>query len=67
MSAAVARVLHLSSNSEYGFMVDEGKDLQGAVDEGGPEQMADAQGAAGRGARRVAPGAREEASDLVVV
>ena len=46
---------------------DEGKDLQGAVDEGGPEQMADAQGAAGRGARRVAPGAREEASDLVVV
>ena len=45
---------------------DEGKDLQGAVDEGGPE-MADAQGAAGRGARRVAPGAREEASDLVVV
>ena len=45
----------------------EGKDLQGAVDEGGPEQMADAQGAAGRGARRVAPGAREEASDLVVV
>ena len=29
--------------------------------------MADAQGAAGRGARRVAPGAREEASDLVVV
>ena len=39
---------------------DEGKDLQGAVDEGGPEQMADAQGAAGRGAR-------EEASDLVVV
>ena len=46
---------------------DEGKDLQGAVDEGGAEQMADAQGAAGRGARRVAPGAREEASDLVVV
>ena len=46
---------------------DEGKDLQGAVDEGGPEQMADAQGAAGRGARWVAPGAREEASDLVVV
>ena len=49
------------------FHGDEGKDLQGAVDEGGPEQMADAQGAAGRGARRVAPGAREKASDLVVV
>ena len=29
--------------------------------------MAYAQGAAGRGARRVAPGAREEASDLIVV
>ena len=29
--------------------------------------MVDAQGAGGRGARRVAPGAREEASDLVIV
>ena len=45
----------------------EGKDLQGAVDEGGAQQVVDAQGAAGRGARRVAPGAREEASDLIVV
>ena len=45
----------------------EGEDLQGAVDEGGPEQMGNAQGAAGRGARRVAFGAREEASDLIVV
>ena len=46
---------------------DEGEDLQGAVDEGGAQQVVDAQGAGGRGARRVAAGAREEASDLVVV
>ena len=45
----------------------EGEDLQGAVEEGGAQQVVDAQGAAGRGARRVAPGAREEASDLIVV
>ena len=46
---------------------DEGKDLQGTVDEGGPQQVVDAQGAGRRGARRVAPGAREEASDLIIV
>ena len=46
---------------------DEGEDLQGAVDEGGAQQVIDAQGAGGCCARRVAPGAREEASDLVVV
>ena len=45
----------------------ESKDLQSAVDEGGAQQVVYAQGAAGRGARRVAPGAREEASDLVIV
>ena len=45
----------------------EGEDLQGAVDEGGAQQVVDAQGAGGRGAHRVAPGAREEASDLVIV
>ena len=67
MSAAVARVLHLSSNSKYGFMVTKLKICRAPSMKERPEQVVDAQGAAGRCARRVAPGAWEEASDLVVV
>ena len=44
-----------------------GEDLEGALDEGGSEQVVDAQGTAGRGARRVGAGAGKEAPDLVVV
>ena len=45
----------------------EREDLEGALDERGSQEVVDAQGAAGRGARRVGTGAGKEAPDLVVV
>ena len=58
-----------AAQHEFAIGVHRGKHeyLEGTLDEAGSQQVVDAQGAAGRGARRVAAAAREEASDLVVV
>ena len=63
ISAAFASVEHLKKSSEYGLKVTN----TGAVDEARPQQVVDREWLAGRGARRVAPGAGEAVPELLVI